>query len=429
MLIKFSNHSEQDIQNLNYDFKINKQLISKGSVNISPNASIIDTFIYKNKALGYQEAEINLNDQGVSFDNDYYFSYEVHNSKKVCIISEDVSAKVIENVFQTEPFFQYKSFNPRNIDYQYLQSSNIVFLNEVKEYSSGLIEELKKFVAIGNTIVLIPSESEINNSQSFSSALSLYAYTAMVESKNQIEKLNKKSNLYQGVFQNNENDKLDLPTVLKHFSFGTRGKYASQDLMWLENNESVLKYYPYNSGHIYQFAFQLKPEYSGFTKHAIIVPTFLRMASIHYADAGMSNFIGKSNTIPVKLSKIADQTKKELVKGNIKIIPEIKTQLSNSYIYLADQIREDGIYTLKINDQEISKIAFNYNREESKMSFLSVTELEDLANEKLSIWQSNESSLTKLIKDESLGKRFWKICVILALVFIGLEILLIRAFK
>jgi hypothetical protein len=120
----------------------------------------------------------------------------------------------------------------------------------VKEYSSGLIEELKKFVAIGNTIVLIPSESEINNSQSFSSALSLYAYTAMVESKNQIEKLNKKSNLYQGVFQNNENDKLDLPTVLKHFSFGTRGKYASQDLMWLENNESVLKYYPYK---LYQY--------------------------------------------------------------------------------------------------------------------------------------------------------------------------------
>jgi hypothetical protein len=340
-----------------------------------------------------------------------------------------VSAKVIENVFQTEPFFQYKSFNSRNIDYQYLQSSNIVFLNDVKEYSSGLIEELKKFVAIGNTIVLIPSESEINNSLSFSSALSLYAYTAMVESKNQIEKLNKKSNLYQGVFQNNENDKLDLPAVLKHFSFGTRGKYASQDLMWLENNESVLKYYPYNSGHVYQFAFQLKPEHSGFSKHAIIVPTFLRMASIHYADAGMSNFIGQSNTIPVKLSKIEDQTKKELVKGNIKIIPEIKTQLSNSYIYLADQIREDGIYTLKINDQEISKIAFNYNREESKMSFLSVADLEDLANEKLSIWQSNESSLTKLIKDESLGKRFWKICVILALVFIGLEILLIRAFK
>jgi hypothetical protein len=96
---------------------------------------------------------------------------------------------------------------------------------------------------------------------------------------------------------------------------------------------------------------------------------------------------------------------------------------------VADQIREDGIYTLKINDQNISKIAFNYNRDESKMSFLELNDLEDLANEKLSIWESDSSSLTKLIKDESLGKRFWKICVILALVFIGLEILLIRAFK
>ncbi len=429
MLLKFSNHSEQDIQNLNYDFKINKQLISKGTVNIAPNANTIDTFIYKNKSTGFQEAELSLNDQGISFDNEYYFTYEVHNFKKVCIISSDESAKVIENVFETEPFFQYKSFSTRNIDYQYLQSSNIVFLNNVSEFSSGLAEELKKFVATGNTLVLIPSENEINNSQSFSTALNLYSYAAIVESKNKIEKINKNSTLYQGVFQNNTNDKLDLPAVIKHFSFAQRAKYASQDIMWLENNESVLKYYPYNTGHIYQFAFQLKSDFSDIAKHAIIVPTFLRMASIHYADAGMSNFIGQSNTIPVKLNNIADNSKKELIKGNIKIIPEIKSQLSNSYIYVADQIREDGIYTLMINDQNISKIAFNYNRDESKMSFLELNDLEDLASEKLSIWESDSSSLTKLIKDESLGKRFWKICVILALVFIGLEILLIRAFK
>lgn len=429
ILIKFSNHSEQDIQNLNYDFKINKQLISKGSVNIAPNASVVDTFIYKNKALAYQEAEINLNDQGINFDNAYYFTYEVHNSKKVCIISDDESGKIIESVFQTEPFFQYKTFSSRNIDYQYLQSSNIIFLNNVKEFSSGLTEELKKFISNGNTLVLLPSENEINNSQSYSAAFSLYSFTSIVEAKNKIEKLNKKSNLYQGVFQNNENDKLDLPSVIKHFSFGARANYASQDLLWLENNEPVLKYYPYNSGHVYQFAFQLSADYTDLAKHAIIVPTFLRMASIHYADGGLSNFIGQANTVQIRLNNINDQAKKELVKGNIKIIPEIKTQLSNSFIYVADQIREAGIYSLKIDNQEISKIAFNYNREESKMSFLSVDELEDLAAEKLNVWKSDSSSLTKLIKDESLGKRFWKICVILALVFIGLEILLIRAFK
>lgn len=429
VLIKFSNHSEQDIQNLNYDFKINKQLISKGSVNIAPNTSIVDTFIYKNKAVGYQEAEVNINDQGVSFDNDYYFSYEVHDSKKVCIISDDESAKIIESVFQTEPFFQYKSFSSRNIDYQYLQSSNIVFLNDVKEFSSGLLEELKKSLADGNTVVILPSENEINNAQSYSTALSLHSLTALVEAKNKIEKLNKNAFLYQGVFQNNQNDILDLPTILKHFSFGTRGKFASQDLLWLENNEPVLKYYPYTSGHVYQFAILLKADFSDFAKHAIIVPTFLRMASIHYADEGLSNIIGQTNTIKIKLNDIGDKSKKELLKGNVKIIPEIKTQLSNSYIYLADQIREDGIYSLKIDNQEISKIAFNFNREESKMTFLSADDLGDLANEKLSIWESNSSSLTKLIKDESLGKRFWKICVILALVFIGLEILLIRAFK
>lgn len=429
ILIKFSNHSDQDILNLNFDFKINDQLITKGSTNIAPNASTIDTITYKNKGVGYQEASISMNDQGVNFDNHYYFCYEVHNSKNVTIISDDESTKVIENIFETEPFFKYKTFSARNIDYKFLQSSNLVVLNGVADYSSGLKEELKKLLENGNTLILLPSENEVNNEKSFSSALGLYSYGSTVESKQKIEKLNKKSSLYQGVFQNNANDRLDLPTVIKYFSYSQRGQYSAQDLMWLENNEVVLKYYPYKSGHIYQFAFLLKSEFSDMAKHAIVVPTFLRMASIHVADEGLSNFIGQTNTIKVKLNALADQTKKELVKANIKIIPEIKTQLSNSYIYLADQVREDGIYTLKIDANEQAKIAFNYNRKESKMTFLDAKQLANLESEKLSIWESNSSSLTKLVKDESLGQRFWKICVILALIFIGLEILLIRAIK
>lgn len=429
LLIKFSNHSDQEILNLNFDFKINDQLVSKGTTNIAPNASSIDTIIYKNKSIGYQEASIKLNDQGINFDNQYYLCYEVHDSKNVTIISDDESVKVIENIFQTEPFFKYKTFSSRAIDYRYLQSSSIVILNGVEEFSSGLTEELKKFLENGNTLVLLPSENELYKDKSFSAALGLYTFGSIVESKQRIEKLNKKSSLYQGVFQNNANDRLELPSLIKYFNFAQRGQYSAQDLMWLENNEVVLKYYPYKSGNIYQFAFLLKPEYSDMAKHAIVVPTFLRMASLHYVDEGLSNFIGQTNSIKVKLKSLSDQSKKELTKANVKIIPEIKTQLSNSYIYVADQIREDGIYTLKIDAEVQAKLAFNYNRKESKMSFLDAKQLANLATEKLSIWESNSSSLTKLIKDESLGKRYWKICVILALIFIGLEILIIRAIK
>ena len=84
---------------------------------------------------------------------------------------------------------------------------------------------------------------------------------------------------------------------------------------------------------------------------------------------------------------------------------------------------------MELNGEKKAEIAFNYNRKESEMRFAELDELKNLESKGIKIWMSEQSSLSKLIKDSASGKRYWKICVILALIFISLEILIIRAFK
>lgn len=429
LLIKINNHSNEPIENLNYSIKLNDEVIGKMQSNIEASASKIDTFRYKNRGLGNQKILLELNDAGLSFDNKYFASYQINKNKNISIIKGSKDANVIEKVFSTEPYFTYKSYELSNIDYENILNSEVIFLYDISEYSTGLLEQIRKALDKGITVVYFPSENEINSDKSLYAQLGLYSYTSIVEANTKIEKLNLNASIYKNLFSIAGSNRLDLPSIRKYFSFGVKGKAAAQDLIFNNLSESLLKYYKFSKGHIYQFAFQLNTNAGDFIKHAIIVPSFLRMASVHSDDQKLAYYIGKDQSIPLLRANFSDKSKKELQKNDLKIIPEIRNNASGSEMYLADQLTEEGIYTLNIDNSAFGSYAFNFDRRESDMSFVSLESIKNLEDNGLKVWLSEEASLTKLIKDESSGKRYWKICVILALIFIGLEILFIRAFK
>ena len=78
-------------------------------------------------------------------------------------------------------------------------------------------------------------------------------------------------------------------------------------------------------------------------------------------------------------------------------------------------------------------MAFNYNRRESDLRFFSEAELEEkIADKANSGWQLYTSSVPDLQKSltlENKGRPLWKYAIIAALLFLFIEILLIRYWK
>ena len=81
----------------------------------------------------------------------------------------------------------------------------------------------------------------------------------------------------------------------------------------------------------------------------------------------------------------------------------------------------------------IAGISFDFNRKESDLSCFSYSELkEQVANNNLFniiILETTEKSITQSLTEINQGKKLWKLCVILALLFLAIEVLLLRFMK
>ena len=117
----------------------------------------------------------------------------------------------------------------------------------------------------------------------------------------------------------------------------------------------------------------------------------------------------------------------------VDIIPTTKTSEGKTYYYTHNQINENGIYNLVNSSETIESIAFNYSRNESIIEPLSLEDIEDwkainnLVNVRI-IYSSLEKFKNKINQQQN-GKEFWKLALILSLLFFAFEILLIKLIK
>lgn len=102
-------------------------------------------------------------------------------------------------------------------------------------------------------------------------------------------------------------------------------------------------------------------------------------------------------------------------------------------VNVGDQIPGSGHYSLLKEKKEIAVVAYNYNRKESVMQFQDEAGLREVAEKSgLKKWDYMKAAnpdLTSEIRTLQQGIPLWKYAVICALIFLLLEIMLIRYWK
>ena len=115
------------------------------------------------------------------------------------------------------------------------------------------------------------------------------------------------------------------------------------------------------------------------------------------------------------------------------IIPGVRKSGTSIAIETHDQIKNAGFYSISSGNNLLAGVAFNFNRKESDMSCYTTDELTDqvkrLSNRDIRIINGKKSSLTRQIHQFNQGTPLWKWFIILTLIFIAIEIALIRFFK
>jgi hypothetical protein len=438
--VKVRNSSDKAVDNNAIKLFINgvQRTLASFSMDAGSETDIILTF--PNKESGFQQCAVVLNDYPVTFDDNFYFSFQV--AKNISVLSINPSgpddqksqSPYLNKLFGTDSLFILKNTVENKLEYATLATYNLIVLNELKTISSGLTQELKRFMNNGGNVLVFPAiDADLEAYKTFFTSLNANYFEGADTANTKVEKINLDHPVYKDVFDKKtfQSTNLDLPKVFSHYTFSKATRNSEEYLLKLQNGDAFLTQYTINKGHLYVSAVPLNPDFSNFTKHALFVPTLYMIGINSQLQQPLFYTIGKDESMETtqlitgeNVYHLRNET------TNFDVIPEHKMMDTKAQISIHGQITEAGNYNLYAGTEKIMPLSFNFNRLESDLTCYNADELQTLLDDNhqdanIHIISAGEKSLTTVI-DLDEGKKLWKLCIILALLFLAIETLLLR---
>ncbi|QLG47108.1 BatA domain-containing protein [Costertonia aggregata] len=349
--------------------------------------------------------KITINDKHLFYDNALYFTINKKKKIKVMAIGE-TDTDFLKRIY-TNDEFDFSTFSLNSVNYADIEKQNLIVLNELNTIPNSLQATLKTFTRNGGNLIIIPPENI--DIPIYNEFLEPYFSTEFVQ-KTTVEKnisgIVFDHPLFENVFDKKVTN-FQYPTVNQSYRIKTT---APKALSFQDGQPFLL-----GVDGIYIFTAPIQNNNSNFQSSPLIVPTFYNMGinslrlSQLYAQIGPNTAVD----IPVTLSK--DQILK-ISKTDHEFIPRQQSAANKVSLFFDKNTVQEGIYIIKNGENLLANISFNHNRQESELTYLNMNAAE---NQRDSI-----ASLFQEIQNEQNVDELWKWFVILALAFIGIEILL-----
>lgn len=435
--IRIFNKSNKAIENGTVRLSINNKQTGIASFNAEAQSKTETQLTFECKEEGFNYCSLKLDDYPITFDDELFFTFNSKLNIQALVINGKSCAtgSYFKTLMQTDSLFSFTENNESAIDYGLINKANLVILNEIENYSSGLITEINKYIQAGGHLVLIPSQKADALSYSeFYKTLSLPVLGNTDTTTLKVEKTDFKTGFYEGVFDKID-ERIDLPIIKKRYITNLSSRSNLRPILKLMNGEIWLGELNYNGAKIYLFTGPLDVSSSNFCKHALFVPTIYKMA-INSLRAVPPYYYTQNNsvlTINVVGNKGDEPFHLKSQNNKSDIIPEVRVSNNRLNLFTQGQITEPGFYNLSLQNQNLQALAFNYNRLESSLEFFTNDDLEkNLGDNHLVSYKTiiaGEKTLTSSIAEISGNTKLWKLFIILTLIFVAIEIALIRFLK
>ena len=428
LVVRLHNYAGEKAERIPLKLLINKEQKALGSFTINPRSVQNDTLSFSGLQSGWQRAEIQLQDNPVTFDNQFYFTFNVQQQLPVLLIYGETPNPFLKAVFDTDPFFAAKQADDGNVDYAGLNTYPLIVLSDVKTISTGLAQQLHTYVSKGGTLMFFPSaDADLVNNKTFLQSMSAAYPDKLVTENTKVSAINLHNPVFKNIFESYP-DNPDLPVVKKYYQLGA-GSGKGESLMELPGKQPFWTGYNSGKGKVYVSSVALNDDFSNLQRHALLVPVLFRVALLSGHDQPLFYTLGEDESIEVPPIQSSEKQILKLVKGDQSIIPDVRQQEGSTLLYISDQLQQTGNYELKKQDSTLAVLAFNDNRKESDMSYLDAGTLKQIFPQAGNVWKPGQGSIKGEVSDLNFGLQLWKLCIILALIFLAAEILLVRFYK
>jgi hypothetical protein len=371
---------------------------------------------------GPHKAMVSFTDTPVMFDNEFYVVINFSDRVRVVEIKPDTKTTVVEKVFGNKAIFDFLSIASKNIDYSLLTSADLIILNELSSIDNALLQTMQSYLALGGSILLVPSAEP-----------SLESYRKLVPSvvPSQQEKPlalarpDFANPFFANVFQE-KSAQLAMPEVRNSLTWGIDRQAIlkqSDDTPYL----SVFK----SSGTIYVAGSPFQPAFGSFFNNALFVPVMYRIAAFSRKNQQPVYYLVSQRQITLK----SDSTSIEglvTLSGDQELTPAQRMANGEVMLDLGGLDIQHGHYSVVAGSDSLAFLAFNQSKAESRLVALSNDEALSLLGARATIYAvdtGSEASIGATIRENYQGTPLWRYALLLAILFVLVEVVLLRFWK
>jgi len=393
-------------------------LAGKSSVDLPSNAS--EKVIFSIPASQPFSGKIKLEDNALNFDNDFYFT--IDKPKKINVTAIGVDNHFISKIYTTDEF-QFTSTTLNNLDYNTLNTQHLLILNEIENITPSLSTTVKDFTIKGGSLVIIPPiNANLNMYNSLFANLKIGSFTKKLNTELSVTTINFSHPLLKGVFEKQIKN-FQYPTVKSYYPTNFS---RSSTILNFENGKDFISQISTTKGKIYCVTASLHTQNSNFKNSPLIVPIFYNFGLHSTHPSQLYYTIGNTNSI-----EIHEQLKKDevihLISKDSDYIPLQQITTTKVILTTKEKPSKSGFTQAVNNDKTLKNIAYNYQREESDLSYINTKLL--FGDQSNITYTSNVNEAFTSSSNAHKINSLWQWFLSLALFFLIIEILLLKFFK
>lgn len=375
---------------------------------------------------------IRFEDSPVVFDNAFYFT--LNSAQEIHVTNLHQSGgKYVSKVYSNEQLFVLNSYSYSTIDYSKLNQSDLVVVEEYSKSNEAILPNVKQVLAKGGNVALFPPKNDDWTSwQELLKQLNIAVKpTALKDSLGKqswyLKFPDTDQPFFKDVFADKNKQLSEMPFSIPMFETTTAGTV----LLRYQEGSPFLTQIPSGKGQVFVFSGSLSDNLSSFQRHSIFVPVMYTIAFDALPSSNQLYYRTTNETVMLK-STSSNLSQVEVLKDSLRWLPIQNIREGEIVLDLPDEIKTSGFYDIKRGDSTLSTLAINYGIGESDCALLTSDELKSWADGKENVHlldAVNQLDFADELKSLREGKPLWKYCIILALLFLLIEVLLLRFLK
>ena len=427
--VRVVNEGEREVKGLPINFMMNGRVAASSTVDIEKGGSADLAMQFMVEQAGEQKCSIALVDSPIVFDDEYHFVLSAKPRLSIVEIGEDASPCAL--IFDEDAQYDYRLMTPTGADLTTLAKAQFIIVNESATLNETLQQTLLDCASEGASVVFFPNADEPKTNQYAYQKLGL-VLSELDKNPSATENLAVQHAFFSDMILDLPQD-ADLPKTLQHI--GLRSASMATPLLTLQNGDVLLLEESVGKGEVFVLATCLDPAWSDLADNALFVPMMVKMALVGGRVGDIAYTIGKDKIL--EISDVNLEGDRNFVLCNedrsFETMPASEMRANKLCLFFADNLPEAGFYELRQNDSLLRVMAWNEDRQESRMDFAAPSEIEETFKQSglqvsavLDVADFANDDLVQAMAHQS---KLWRWFVLLALLALLGEVAVLRFWK